>query len=272
MSYNRWNYTGSNPINRTDPSGNCWYPNLQTGGISIDLSDLSLGICSWFVTALQQNGISISPNVTPDNWMDSIPPEQRELLASLGCVDTIDYWMVIWFYTNPEWHSYKSISAEIIDWDLKLLAGGSYVFSCDNNSSECTSSFGVGVGGSAGVFGFKLGVSAGLGLDIETTGAVYFGGTAKAGPCDLFLGFTKISIGCTIGFEEVEMGWIRTLPEWYRVLIQESTIGRNYEDFARDNLRFTNRDTRIYYRVEAKSESKLELVLRFLDPNMIVFD
>src|SRR5687768_14164436 len=36
MSHNRWNYVESNPINRTDPSGLCWYPNPQTGGILID--------------------------------------------------------------------------------------------------------------------------------------------------------------------------------------------------------------------------------------------
>jgi len=49
MSYNKWNYVGANPVNRTDPSGKCWYPNLQTGGIGYDFSDPFTGICPSFV-------------------------------------------------------------------------------------------------------------------------------------------------------------------------------------------------------------------------------
>ena len=65
MSYNKWNYVASNPVNRTDPRGHGWYPNTQNGGISYDGSNPDPGLCPWFISVFQSNGITIPANATP---------------------------------------------------------------------------------------------------------------------------------------------------------------------------------------------------------------
>ena len=109
LSLNRWAYVEENPINRRDPSGQCWYPNLQTGGLNFDLLDPSSGICSWFIKMYQQNGVTIPTNATPDNWLDSIPPYHQRLIFSNGvCINETgtslsagtDFWMVILYSTS----------------------------------------------------------------------------------------------------------------------------------------------------------------------------
>ena len=279
MSLNRWNYVDGNPINRIDPSGHCWYPNLQTGGVSIDPSDPSSGICSWFTDVYQQNGVKISTNATPGNWVDSLPAHLRSLVSGYAvCVGNenqafltqgSDFWMVIRFYTKPKWEYYqaRSTTADLFELTLGIGVGGS--LSCDNSSKECTLSGGVDLGGGGSVLGFKLKYSVGIGGEWDTkTGSVRVGGTADVGPCDLFVGFTKISIGCTepMTLQTFEVGWTRdALPEMYWVLAKASAFGTwSYEDYAETYLPFHGK-SKIYYRVEDTNQDYWALWSKYLN-------
>jgi RHS repeat-associated protein len=79
QSLNRWAYVEGNPINRSDPSGYCWYPNLNSGGIFQDFTSLPISkICPWFVEALKPMGWSIPYDARPDTWADYIPESDRD--------------------------------------------------------------------------------------------------------------------------------------------------------------------------------------------------
>lgn len=275
MSYNKWNYVGSNPLNRIDPTGQCWYPNAINGGISYDVNDPSPALCSWFINVFQKNGITIPVNATPTNWLDSIPPEQRALiLAFTTCVFKNQYllsashedtWMAIRFYTRPKWQYYSTWSTGASDVKFKLFgAGGKLDFLCENVSHNCTTSgsFDLGPGVGFSILGYHLELSTGLGINIDRTGTIQVGGTAEVGPCGLFVNFLRISIECTVPPVTKEWGWTRdALPQDYLGLVKSSVVRNiSYEDLAK-RLPF-NPNMKVYYRVE-DTGSRIDLGAKY---------
>jgi len=280
MSYNKWNYVGSNPINRTDHTGRCWYPNQQTGGTSIDPTDSSHLMCSWFMDMLKNQGVNIPLDVTPQNWLNSIPPEHQAIITAFTTcpfengtflTPVSDMWMLIKFYTNPEWHYFSSSSAKYFDITLDLGVGTEYAYSCDNNVDTCTHSLGLGIGAGVKISKFKLNMTAGLEFDYETTGELRGGLFANGGPVTLFLGPTKISVSIDVpGLEEsfkdeliklgvahtIEFGWQRDMPETYFALVSASYLrGKPYEEFAKAKLPFKP-NSNIYYDVMGMNPNK----------------
>jgi len=261
MSYNKWNYVASNPINRTDPTGKCWYPK-QGGGVSVDSSDPSSGICSWFVNVFQQIGVNISPNATPNNWLASLPLNQQLLLSQyVTCPfqnNTFleaggDLWQVIVFYTKPKWHFYQNTNTEYIDIDLTFLGEGAEVaWSCDNDNPVCTGALSY----SAGISAFKLKLKVGGELNIDTEGTMHLGATVDVGLCGLFASLTKISVTCGINFgprskETVEFGWQTDFPDIFWVLANASNFSSlSYEQFAKRKLPFHDQNEKIYYEIK----------------------
>jgi len=277
MSYNKWNYVGSNPVNRTDPTGKCWYPNANNGGISYDFTDSSNLMCSWFINMLQNQGVNIPPDATPQNWLNSIPPKHQAIInAFIICpfqsnvflgASNVEPWSVIKFYTKPQWEYYTSLSMEA-DVEFKLFGvGGALEFSCEE-SHNCTTgaSFDLGPGAGISILGYKLELSAGLELNYDSTGFVQVGGTADIGVCSLFVNFLRISINCAIPPTMVhkEWGWTRNaLPEAYWVLVKESAFGSwSYEEFAKHSLPFSN-TSKIYSTVKATGTR--DIAGRYLD-------
>ncbi|HEU0291242.1 MAG TPA: RHS repeat-associated core domain-containing protein [Anaerolineales bacterium] len=206
QSLNQWMYTGGNPINRTDPSGQCWYP--QTGGgIGIDYSDLSPLLCSWFVNYFQSNGITIPPDATPQNWWHSIPPSHQSIITAYAtCVfqndtflgpSTVALWQAVRFYTRPQWRFYISSITEV-EFDLSLIgAGGDIAFACDNfNPNHCTTSYDYSAGIGGAIAGFDFELKAGFGIEVNTTGEIQIGASASVGSCELFVNFLRISVSC----------------------------------------------------------------------------
>ena len=250
MSYNKWNYVGSYPVNRTDHSGRCWYPNLQSGGISQDITVPSSGICPWFVNVFQSNGISIPTNATPNNWLDSLPLELRlRISLYINCPDhqngtslTLgqDYWMLIRFETSPKWEFYESTNTGA-EFKLILGFGGGGSLSCDSEAGDCSLSGNVDLGEGGTVFGYKLALALGAeGSWDFSEGTIDLGGTADVGNCTLYVSLFRISISCgnwLDPFHSYEMGVKRDKFEEYLVVVNWNKIGPlGYEEFARKNL------------------------------------
>src|SRR5829696_4167766 len=96
MSFNRWDYVGANPVNQTDPSGHCWYPNLENGGVSYDITDPSPSLCAWFTN----NFPTVPTNSTPHNWLDSLP---------LGVISLVSSYSDCTIKVILSWHRVKII-------------------------------------------------------------------------------------------------------------------------------------------------------------------
>ncbi|MBI9050051.1 MAG: RHS repeat-associated core domain-containing protein [Anaerolineaceae bacterium] len=116
MSYNRWNYTDANPINRCDASGNCWYPNFQTGGPSFDFTNSNPGPCPDFVDAMSLLGYEIPENATMYNWVDYIPDNA---LIKENYLHLMSKWQIVYYGKAPESVLY-AITSPIIPWHVDV--------------------------------------------------------------------------------------------------------------------------------------------------------
>ena len=143
LSLNRWLYVQGNPINRTDPSGLCWYPDLQTGRTEIDpFNPPPIGICSWFRDMLHQNGWNMPSNATPDNWINYIPQSERaQILSSHPNLSYIgsptselkSLWQIVYYGKSPAFTPYKEtptliplhqdIDQMVLAWGIPMVVG-----------------------------------------------------------------------------------------------------------------------------------------------------
>ena len=250
LSLNKWSYVGGNPVNKTDPSGLCWYWDFNTKGIKQDLLDINPGPCEPFVEFLDQQGIDYLPsNVSPDNFLDSLSPEHRDIfLSAQPCYyDPVqaafgtgaDYWMVVKYSTSTKWKYYETDSTGV---SLKLILGfgGGGGLSCDNYSMECTGSAQLEIGKGIATGDIKLAIGFGVGAEYTYRGAFRWGGYADIGPCNVFLSSTKISGSCQepLTGQIYEWGWSRLKYREYLVLVKWSTINQagGYIKFAKRYL------------------------------------
>ncbi|HEU0291238.1 MAG TPA: RHS repeat-associated core domain-containing protein [Anaerolineales bacterium] len=283
MSYNKWNYVGSNPINRTDPTGQCWYPDASRGGISYDVTDPSPALCSWFINLYQSNGITIPANATPGNWLNSIPPEHRALILSFTtCAfknDTFltaaqDFWMFIRFSTSPKWEYYQSRSTGA-EFKLVLGIGGGGSLLCDTESQGCSLSGSLDLGENITILNYQLALSVGVeGSWDFSEGTLDLGGTADVGNCTLYASLFRISVSCGNFLDpySYEMGFKRDKFETYLVLVNWNKIAPfGYEEFARSKLPFKHTDSSIYYQILDTDQSYDALVYRHLFEPKIIF-
>jgi len=100
LSLNRWMYVEGNPVNRTDPSGLCWYPNLQTGGTLFDHSIPNPNLCPWFIEAFKQHipeserAQFLSSHSAP-TYIGSTTGESRPL------------WQIVYYGKSPAFTPYR---------------------------------------------------------------------------------------------------------------------------------------------------------------------
>jgi len=265
MSYNKWSYVGSNPVNRTDPTGRCWYPK-QGGGINYDFSDMSPALCSWFINTFQNNGITIPANATPQNWLSSVPPEHQAIIAAYTTCpfqnNTFigaggDIWQVVVFWTRPRWHFFNNSSTVNLKVDLTLIGtGGEVVFACNNDSDECTGSYNYSVG--IGLSKYDLDLKVGGEIDISNKGEVQVGAAISGGPLSVFVSPTKVSVAGTIvtwdklgAGQQFELGWQKDDTDIFWVFANISKFRNlSYEQFANLNLPFRDKNEKIYYQIK----------------------
>jgi RHS repeat-associated protein len=74
-----WGYVGDNPVNRRDPTGQCWYwdPNTQETRDNPLMAPFHQP-CESFVNILESTGIHLPSDATSSNWLEKIPPEARK--------------------------------------------------------------------------------------------------------------------------------------------------------------------------------------------------
>jgi len=79
MSYNKWNYVDGNPVNRTDPTGKCWYWDPSDGKIKHNpFEGSSSDPCKSFANVMEDIGIHVS---SPEEFLKNLPPEIRKELS-----------------------------------------------------------------------------------------------------------------------------------------------------------------------------------------------
>lgn len=148
--------------------------------------------------------------------------------------------------------------------------------SCDNNTQECTASGNVDIGQSLSILNFDISLTLGVGGEWNVNnGSIQIGGRAGIGPCDLFVGVTKISIGCTSPppiSQTYEMGWLRDKIQQKWVLVNWFRVGQTgFESFGA-RLGFANSpNSSINYSIVKSSANKTALMMQYYDKNLIVF-
>jgi len=267
MSYNKWNYVGSNPVNRTDPTGRCWYPK-QGGGVNFDLSDPSPALCSWFINSFGNNGITIPSDATPSNWLNSISPEFQNIISTYTSCLYQNNWMLIRFGTSPGWEYYEARNTTAA-FKLILGIGGGGSLSCESESGNCSLSGSVNFGEGFTIMGYRIALAIGGEGDWDIhEGTIDLGGTADFGNCTLYVSLFRISVSCgnyLDPFYPIEMGFKRDRFEEFLVVVKRNEVEPlGYEEFARNNLPFKNRDAYIYYQILDTDQSYDNLVYRHL--------
>jgi RHS repeat-associated protein len=182
MSFNKWNYTDGNPINRTDHSGECWYGDYASGEIRIDPFLESSGPCSWFVNLEKTLGRTVT---TQDNWVRSLPLEVASYLiqCNSSVLENSDgYWMVIKYTTSSKWKYYESTSSNVHA-ELAIGLGFGGTLNCDSKTGTCSSAQGSVILGEAVSFGgLKVALAWGAsGIVNFNEGTTEIGGTVKIG-------------------------------------------------------------------------------------------
>jgi RHS repeat-associated protein len=106
LSFNKWNYTDGNPVNRTDPVGKCWYQSVSDLKVYFNpLEQPSDGPCVWFTGVAAQVGVNLSPNASPQDVLTGKIPYGPPAPVQPAYTIPDDFWQVIQFTFDLQWET-----------------------------------------------------------------------------------------------------------------------------------------------------------------------